>query len=224
MEIGEKLRTCRKKAAITQEDTADRLGVSRQTVSNWENGRSYPDVRSCIALSDLYGVSLDELLKEDVRMIEHLETSTDVVRSKGKNRKLIEILVYLGIWAVTVLSFWIGGGEDAMGYSILSMWLVLPAATAVISFLIGKDEAWNGEKWLMMLFFGALYFLASYATFDLANMIAFGKFNVPELSEILPGILISALGIALGSLVALIQRKRRDKKARTEISPEGKDN
>ena len=220
MEIGEKLRNCRNSAGITQEECAERLGVSRQTVSNWETGRSYPDVRSCLALGDLYQVTLDELLKEDTRMIAHLETSTDVVQSKRKNRKLIEVLTYLGIWAVSVLLFWAGGGSDAMGYSILVLYLVLPAATAVISFLIGKDDGWANSKWLMMLFFGVFYFLASYATFDLANMIAFRHFNPPELSQILPGILVSAAGLAAGSLAARIAGKRRERKEKKEAGEE----
>ena len=209
MEIGEKLRNCRNRAGITQDDCAEKLGVSRQTVSNWETGRSYPDVRSCLALGDLYQVTLDELLKEDAGMIAHLEKSTDVVESKRKNRKLIEVLTYLGIWAVSILFFWAGGGTDAMGYSLLVLYLILPAATAVISFLIGKDDGWAGSKWLMMLFFGFFYFLASYATFDLSNMIAFRHFNPPELSQILPGILISAAGIAAGSLARRIAAKRK---------------
>ena len=212
MEIGEKLRNCRNRAGLTQDDCAEKLGVSRQTVSNWENGRSYPDVRSCLALGDLYQVTLDELLKEDAGMIEHLEKSTDVVESKKKNRKLIEVLTYLGIWAVSVLFFWVGGREDAMGYSLLVLYLVLPAATAVISFLIGKDDAWANTKWLMMLFFGFFHFLADYATFDLSNMIAFRQFNTPEISQILPGLLVSALGLAAGSLAALIASKRKKAK------------
>ncbi|MBR5742464.1 MAG: helix-turn-helix transcriptional regulator, partial [Clostridia bacterium] len=83
MEIGEKLKESRTKAGITQEECAEKLGVSRQTVSNWETGRSYPDVRSCLSLGDLYQISLDELLREDTSMIRHLEISTDVVKSKA---------------------------------------------------------------------------------------------------------------------------------------------
>lgn len=86
MEIGKKLKSARQGAGLTQEQAAERLGVSRQTVSNWENERSYPDVVSVIRLSDLYSISLDELLKGDQKMMEHLEESTDVVKS---NRKLI---------------------------------------------------------------------------------------------------------------------------------------
>lgn len=86
MQIGDKLKNARANVFLTQEDVAENIHVSRQTISNWENNRSYPDIISIILLSDLYQVSLDELLKGDKKMIEYLNESTDVVSS---NRKLI---------------------------------------------------------------------------------------------------------------------------------------
>ena len=86
MEIGKKLKEARIKTKMTQEQVADALFVSRQTISNWENEGSFPDIVSVVKLSDLFSVSLDELLKGDNEMLEHLEESTNVVRS---NRRLI---------------------------------------------------------------------------------------------------------------------------------------
>ena len=54
MDLGTKLKQARQSRNVTQETLAERLGVSRQTISNWENNRSYPDIVSIIALSDLY--------------------------------------------------------------------------------------------------------------------------------------------------------------------------
>lgn len=62
MEIGQKLKSARVEAGLTQETVAEKIGVSRQTISNWENNRYYPDIISVISLSDLYSISLDELL------------------------------------------------------------------------------------------------------------------------------------------------------------------
>lgn len=64
MEIGKKLKEARMNAGLTQERVAETLFVSRQTVSNWENEKTYPDILSIIRLSDLYSISLDELLKD----------------------------------------------------------------------------------------------------------------------------------------------------------------
>ena len=68
MEIGEKLKAARVTAQLTQEQVAEKIMVSRQTVSNWENGKSLPDIISVMNLSDLYGATLDELLKGDQKM------------------------------------------------------------------------------------------------------------------------------------------------------------
>ena len=86
MEIGKKLRNARTRSGFTQEKAAEEIGVARQTISNWENEKSYPDIVSVIRLSTLYSVSLDELLKGDEEMIDHLEESTNIVNS---NKKLI---------------------------------------------------------------------------------------------------------------------------------------
>lgn len=86
MEIGNKLKKSRLESKLTQENVAEEIQVSRQTISNWENEKSYPDIISVIKLSDLYNVSLDELLKGDSEMIKHLEESTNIVSS---NKKLL---------------------------------------------------------------------------------------------------------------------------------------
>lgn len=89
MEIGRKLKEARLKKGLTQEQVARRLLVSRQRVSNWETEKSWPDIVSLIKFSDLRGVSLDSLLKEDKEMINHLKSSTDIV-SAGKK-------IFLGV-------------------------------------------------------------------------------------------------------------------------------
>ncbi|PRT70728.1 XRE family transcriptional regulator [Streptococcus anginosus] len=84
MEIGRKLKEARQMSGLTQENVAEKLNVSRQTISNWETEKFYPDILYVLQLSDLYQVSLDELLKGDERMIQHLENSTNVVKSNQK--------------------------------------------------------------------------------------------------------------------------------------------
>jgi len=97
MEIGKKLKNARLKSGLTQEKVAEGILVSRQTISNWENEKSYPDIISVIKLSDLYNISLDELLKGDAEMIEHLEETTNVVRSNKKLLMAIAVNVLLMI-------------------------------------------------------------------------------------------------------------------------------
>ena len=62
-DIGSKIKAARLEKKLTQEQVAELLGVSRQTISNWENEKSYPDIISVIKMSDYYEASLDYLLK-----------------------------------------------------------------------------------------------------------------------------------------------------------------
>ncbi len=88
--VGQKLQMARNKQGLTQEQIAQQLQVSRQTISNWENNKSYPDIVSLITLSELYQISLDQLLKGDKAMIEHLSKSTNTVAS---NRRLLTAII-----------------------------------------------------------------------------------------------------------------------------------
>ena len=90
MKIGVKLKEARLQAGLTQENVAEEIQVTRQTISNWENEKSFPDIVSVIKLSTLYNISLDKLLKGDEEMIEHLEKSTNIVKS---NQKLIIAII-----------------------------------------------------------------------------------------------------------------------------------
>ena len=64
MKFEEKMMDLRKKAGMSQEELADRLGVSRQAVSRWELGSTQPDAPNLLKLSDLFGVSIDWLLRD----------------------------------------------------------------------------------------------------------------------------------------------------------------
>ena len=127
MEIGKKLKNARVQSGMTQENVAEKINVSRQTISNWENEKSYPDIISVIELSNLYSISLDVLLKGDEKMIEHLEESTNVVKSNANRNKIITILSYMLVWAIAMIVFWFfTSGSDAMGYSLMFLWIILP--------------------------------------------------------------------------------------------------
>ena len=73
MNISEKLKNNRKQAGLTQEEIAQTLHVSRQTISNWETGRSIPDIYSLVELSNIYDISLDHLVKEDIIIMNELK-------------------------------------------------------------------------------------------------------------------------------------------------------
>lgn len=202
MDIGIKIKNARIKANLTQEQVAEFLGVSRQTISNWETEKTYPDIVSVVKMSDLYHVSLDHLLKEEKPMsnyIDYLEESTNVVKSRNRFAKLILITTYLAIWAISLIVFWFfTSGSDAMGYSIMFLWILLPVTTFIFSFMIGKNGYWGKCKWLSAVVFGFMYMLAEYATFSIANMVSFNKVNMPDYFMLVIGAIISAIGIGIG--------------------------
>ncbi len=210
-DIGTKLKNARNNAELTQEDIAEKIGVSRQTISNWENNKSYPDIISVIKLSDIYSISLDTLLKEDENMIKHLDESTNVVKSKNRLRKALPLLIYTSIWALCILFFWIfNSATDAAVFSIFVFWGILPITSLIISAIIGKDDVKPLTKIGTVALIGIMYMLCEYFTFSLANMVAFDKFNLINFDALLMGAVFSAIGMGLGCLTKyIIDRKAK---------------
>lgn len=71
MELGTQIKQYRKELGISQDELAERIFVSRQSISNWENNKTYPDIHTLLLLSDVFSVSLDELIKGDVEEMKH---------------------------------------------------------------------------------------------------------------------------------------------------------
>ena len=83
MEFNNKLYELRKQKGLSQEELAGRLNVSRQTVSKWEVGESTPDMEKLVAISELFGISLDELvLNKAPQKEENSQPSEQIVRSE----------------------------------------------------------------------------------------------------------------------------------------------
>lgn len=77
--ISMNLKTMRKLHRLTQEEVAEKIGVSRQAVAKWENGETVPDIQNCLALAELYDVVLDDLVKNSDK---HVKIG---IRPKGKH-------------------------------------------------------------------------------------------------------------------------------------------
>ncbi|MBR3439529.1 MAG: helix-turn-helix transcriptional regulator [Clostridia bacterium] len=218
MNIGSKIKTARNEAGLTQENAAELLGVSRQTVSNWENEKSYPDIVSVIRMSDIYNVSLDRLLKEDSSMtdgksyIDYLEDSTNLVKSKNKLSKIILLSVYLFIWALSEIVFWFfTQPSDAMGYSLMFIWIIMPVTTFIVSMIIGKNGFFGKVKWILPIVFGIMFMLVPYSTLTFSNMEAFHTFRWPDFPMMPIGAAISFAGTALGMLISRKMKPKKDK-------------
>ena len=78
MIFADKLILLRKKAGWSQEELAEQMNVTRQSVSKWEGAQSVPDLDKMIRLSELFGVSTDYLLKDEIEQAEHINSSNDM--------------------------------------------------------------------------------------------------------------------------------------------------
>lgn len=71
MNLGGQIKKYRTELSLSQDELAERMFVSRQSISNWENNKTYPDIKSLLLLSGIFSVSLDELVKEDVEIMKN---------------------------------------------------------------------------------------------------------------------------------------------------------
>ena len=95
MKLHEKIFALRKQQGMTQNDLAEKLGVSRQAVSRWEMGTAVPDVDNLVAMSDLFSVSLDELLKPDAKPAQETEAVAAEKKDEPKDIKLLRLALVL---------------------------------------------------------------------------------------------------------------------------------
>lgn len=104
MELGRRITELRKTNNLTQEGLAERCSVTRQTISNWENGKSYPDLEMLVFISDSFDISLDALVKGDGKMVQ--EITKEQRKGRFQNYKMaaltvgLLLLVGLGLYAL----------------------------------------------------------------------------------------------------------------------------
>lgn len=95
MELSTQIRKYRTQMNLSQEELAERIYVTRQSISNWENGKNYPDIHSLLLLSTLFGVSVDQMIKGDM---ETMKETVHVQEISKLNR-------YSGIYAAHLVTF-----------------------------------------------------------------------------------------------------------------------
>lgn len=94
MELGSQIKKHRNELSLSQEELAEKVYVSRQTISNWENDKSYPDVNSLVLLSEIFNVSIDNLIKGDIEIMKE--------QIRAEDRKEFESLSHI----YAILFFW----------------------------------------------------------------------------------------------------------------------
>ena len=96
MEFGKQIKKLRQEAQLSQEELAERIYVSRQTISNWENDKSYPDVNSLVLLSETFQISLDKLIKGDIEVMKDVIQKEEIEKIYGNSVSDSVIIQYGG--------------------------------------------------------------------------------------------------------------------------------
>lgn len=114
MEIGKQIKKYRTEMKLSQDELAGKIFVSRQTISNWENNKNYPDVKSLLLLSSLFGVSLDILIKGDLEKMKEKIKTEDIVKFKNDSNIFSVLLISMILLPVPLARF--------MGYVGYGIW------------------------------------------------------------------------------------------------------
>ena len=218
MEIGIKLKNARTEKGLTQEHAAELLGVSRQTVSNWENNKSYPDIISVIKMSDIYSVSLDHLLKEEVSVdknyCEFLEESTSTVKAKRKVEKIILFSTYFIVWAIALLITWLVKAPVSADLNLIFKWILLPLILFSGTVIVAKNDYFGKGNWFCVLAAALTFLTVPFASYVETPQSVDGMaslayiFIFPDFTYMLIGAVISVIGIVVGT----VWRKRKKRR------------
>ena len=105
MEIGKQIKKYRKVMELSQEELAEKIFVSRQTISNWENNKNYPDVKSLLLLSSFFNVSLDILIKGDIDEMKEKIKTEDINKFKHDSNIFAVLLVLTILLPIPLMKF-----------------------------------------------------------------------------------------------------------------------
>lgn len=132
MELGSQIKKYRTELELSQDALAEKVYVSRQTISNWENDKSYPDVNSLLLLSEVFHTSIDNLIKGDVEVMKEQVKIED----KKEFEKLSHIYAFLLLASiVTPIPL-----VHFLKIAGIVIWCVLMAVTLYIAVLVEKKK------------------------------------------------------------------------------------
>ena len=146
MDFNDKLLTLRKSKDLTQEQLAERLDVSRQSVSKWESGQAVPELDKIIALSNIFDVTTDYLLKPSE--IDELSVKTQILEQQQKaleysiQKKEKKKNIILCCTAIYLIAFAIMMLVEQISWEVEFLWNIFPGITLpMITFLIATAIA-----------------------------------------------------------------------------------
>ena len=113
MELGKQIKKHRQEVQLSQEELAERVYVFRQTISNWENDKSYPDVNSLVLLSETFQISLDNLIKGDIEVMKDVIQKEEIEKMNRYGKIYTIMLIATAVSAVPL-------------FMLLGVWSLIP--------------------------------------------------------------------------------------------------
>ncbi len=172
MNVGEKILQLRKKMGLSQEELAEKLNVTRQTISKWETNQSSPDFEKIVPLCDLFEITTDELLRGKSENIKNLDDSK--IRRKTACKVSISVFIYFLaiIWIISMSTMpWI---SEEITVSVFLLLCAIATINLIYHFMsLPKEKETEQKKeknkyeWLddlVTLIFTAIYLLISFIT------------------------------------------------------------
>lgn len=136
MELSRQLKTRREEQGLSQDEVAKAILVSRQTISNWETDKTYPDVQSLLLLSQLYNTSIDELVRGDAARIQQV-----VERDSRKMRLLSYGMIGFSLLAFLFLLGFSLTWPEPSGFARMSKGNIAGGVTFIVLYAIGFGMA-----------------------------------------------------------------------------------
>lgn len=135
VEISTQIKKYRNTMELSQEELAEKIYVTRQTISNWENGKSYPDIHSLLLLSSLFNVSLDQLIKGDIEIMKKEINKEEVTKFDNVSKLFAALFIACIIAFIPLVVF-------LKTYGVV-IWAILFLITLGFSFKVEKIKKRN---------------------------------------------------------------------------------
>ena len=130
MELGKQIKKYRIENELSQEDLANKIYVTRQSISNWENDKTYPDVNSLVLLSEIFQVSIDELIKGDLNKMKETIKKEEILKF-NQYGLIFSVLLIVSIVSILPLTM-------LLGYYGLIPWIFIYSVTMLYAFKVEK--------------------------------------------------------------------------------------
>lgn len=127
MDIGSRIKKYRERQGITQDELALKVFVSRQTISNWENNKSYPDIKSLIMLTNIFNVSLDDFIRGDIELLKK-----KIDESKIKRFNIMGVIFTAELLIVVISSYPLFKFAGNIGIIIWGLFVLITFGTAFL--------------------------------------------------------------------------------------------